>query len=301
MKALFHSIPKCTIRVFAIGGVLFAAMPLQAADYRFETIRFPESVSTSARGINARGDIVGHYEAKDGSTHAFLLRRGNFKTIDFPGSVYTSAKGINARGDIVGDYGDDQGAGHAYLLSEGEFTQLDYPGASGTIALHVNNAGDITGRWYDDVGTEIGFLFRNGSFRRIHVPESGLTSVSAAQDNGRVLVGDTDLDGGLHGFIRRRPDHFQLIDYPGPEAVEFTIVRWINQRGDIVGITGDSSFFGFLLRNGKYTRIDVGFEGATETRPLAINDDGVIVGDYINQWSRLRGFRAVPVKAPRPP
>jgi probable HAF family extracellular repeat protein len=276
--------------------VLAVSTPALATDFHFTTIRVPESVGTSARGINARGDIVGHYESQDGATHAFLMRKGVITTIDFPGSVSTSAKGINARGDIVGDFTDEQGGWHSYLLSDGKFTQIDYPGASATVAFGINNASDITGRWYDDAGTELGFLLKNGTFYRVSVPDSGLTSVSGAQDNGRVLVGDTNLESGLHGFIRSRPGHYELIDYPGPEPVEFTIVRWINQRGDIVGVTGDSSWFGFLLRDGQYTRIDVDFTGASTTRPLAINDDGVIVGDYINQWGRERGFRAVPVQ-----
>ena len=58
MKALFLSIPKCTFGVLANSGLLFAATPLHAADYPFQTIRIPDSASASARGINARGDIV---------------------------------------------------------------------------------------------------------------------------------------------------------------------------------------------------------------------------------------------------
>jgi probable HAF family extracellular repeat protein len=271
--------------------------PVLAADYRFGTVRFPDSVMTSARGINARGHIVGHYESRDGATHAFLLRKETYTTLDFPGSLYTSAKGINARGEIVGDFTDTQGGQHAYLLSDGQFTQIDYPGASATIAFHINNAGDITGRWYDQAGGENGFLLKNRVFHRVKVPGGGISGVFGAQDNGRVMAGDISLESGLYGFLRTGPSHYELIDYPGPEPVEFTVVRWINQRGDVVGVTGfgdEPTWFGFLFRDGQYTRIDVDFQGATTTRPLAINDDGVIVGDYVNRNGAIRGFRALP-------
>lgn len=63
------------------------------------------AAQTSAKGINARGDIVGVYSA-GGIQHGFLLRDGTYTSLDFPipGVRATSANGINARGEIVGQY-----------------------------------------------------------------------------------------------------------------------------------------------------------------------------------------------------
>jgi probable HAF family extracellular repeat protein len=67
---------------------------------------YPGATLTNARGINARGEIVGVYNLA-GVNHGFLLSSddfGNFVTIDFPGAATTRALGINAAGDIVGTY-----------------------------------------------------------------------------------------------------------------------------------------------------------------------------------------------------
>jgi hypothetical protein len=66
---------------------------------------------TSAKGINARGDIVGFYIDPANHQHGFLLRDEQFSTIDVPGALAgvsgvlpTIANGINPQGEIVGQY-----------------------------------------------------------------------------------------------------------------------------------------------------------------------------------------------------
>jgi hypothetical protein len=63
------------------------------------------AAQTSAKGINARGDIVGFYVA-GGIQHGFMLKDGEFSSLDFPvaGVRGTIANGINARGEVVGQY-----------------------------------------------------------------------------------------------------------------------------------------------------------------------------------------------------
>lgn len=74
------------------------------------------AAQTAAKGINARGDIVGSYVGSDNKTRGFLLKDGlnsllaggplQFSTIEFPaaGVRSTSANGINPQGEIVGSY-----------------------------------------------------------------------------------------------------------------------------------------------------------------------------------------------------
>ena len=63
------------------------------------------AAQTSAKGINAHGDVVGFYVA-GGRQHGFLLKDGEYTTVDFPlsGVRNTIANGVNARGEIVGQY-----------------------------------------------------------------------------------------------------------------------------------------------------------------------------------------------------
>jgi hypothetical protein len=125
-----------------------------------------------------------------------------------------------------------------------------------------------------------------------------------AQDNGQVMVGDAAVGqgGALHGYIRDKQAKFHLIDFPGL-PVPCTTPRWINERQDIVGFFGQVSAIddcfagppvvhGFLLRQGKYTAIDV--PGSISTLPYAINDDGEIVGGYTDKQDNVHGFKAVP-------
>jgi probable HAF family extracellular repeat protein len=285
-----RQVMKATLLYLALSSVVFAH------DYRFVKIDVPNAVSTDARGINARGDIVGTYTDANDVNHGFLLRQGVFSSIDVPDAAFTGTRAINARGDIVGNFLDAGFVQHGFLLHDGQFTQIDYPGASATFAYGINNAGDLTGSHFDASGNERGYILRDGVFHNVHVPGGLTTTVYFAQDNGRVLVGDTGVLDGFHGFIRNKPGDFQLIDFPGLSS-PCTEARWINQRGDIVGFFRNVCVFedpphGFLLGDGQYTQID--FPRSIDTKVLAINDDGVIVGNFTDKQGNLHGFKAVP-------
>jgi len=270
------------------------------ADFRYMSFDFPGASATNPGGINARGDIVGNYHDANGHTHGFLLHQGVFSSIDFPNASFTAARAINARGDIVGRILGPSGDEHGFLWRSGKFTQIDYPGASATTARGINNAGDITGRHFDNAGNESGFILKDGEFHDVLVPGSCSTDVWMAMDNERVLVGDicTDADNGIHGYVRSKPGDFQTIDFPGAGA-PCTAVRWINERGDMVGVyantPGECDAFethGFLLHQGRYTAID--FPDSIISGVFAINDDGQMVGQYTDKRGNAHGFKAVP-------
>jgi probable HAF family extracellular repeat protein len=274
-----------------------------AADYRFFKIDFPNANETIASGINARGDISGRYDDANGVVHGFLLRKGVFTTIDFPGASFTSARAINARGDIAGRMQDAGGVDHAFLLHDGQFIQIDVPGATSTIGRGINNAGDITGNYIDTNGTETGFVLQDRKFRSV-LADPCSSDVWSAMDNGQVAIGDNcaDSDGALYGFLQDRRGRFRTITFPSGGAFPCTGPRWINERGDIVGLYavannsdecyGAEVLHGFLLRHDKYVPFDV--PGAVSSNPLAINDDGVIVGAYTDRHGITHGFKAVP-------
>jgi uncharacterized membrane protein len=274
-----------------------------AADRRFIKIDFPGANETIASGINARGDISGRYDDANGVVHGFLLRKGVFTTIDVPGASFTSARAINARGDIAGRMQDAAGVDHGFLLHDGQFTQIDVPGALSTIGRGINNAGDVTGNYIDSSGTEVGFVLQGDKFRSFLVDPCS-SDVWSAMDNGRVLVGDNcaNSDGALYGFLRDRQGKFHTITFPSGGSFPCTGPRWINEREEIVGLYavannadecyGAEVLHGFLLRHGKYIAFDV--PGALSSNPLAMNDDGVIVGAYTDKNGVTHGFKAVP-------
>jgi probable HAF family extracellular repeat protein len=247
--------------------LIFSSLPF-AGDYRFVRIDVPGATATFAQGINARGDIGGRYNDSEGSVHGFLLQHGVFSKVDFPHASFTAARAINAQGEIVGRTIDRGGNEHGFLLRNGRFTRIDYPGAAATTARGINNAGDITGRHFDAAGNENGFVLQAGKYHNISVPDSLTpfhpcsTDVWMAMDNERVLISDfcTDPDGGVHGYLRKKAGEFAIVDFPGA-AAPCSALRWINERGDIVGVyanTLDECFnfqaHGFLLKDGALGR-----------------------------------------------
>lgn len=88
-------------------------------DGTYTAFGYPSATLTNARGINARGEVVGVYRL--GVNHGFVLPPNDFTgftTIDFPGAASTRALGINSCGDIVGTYARSgpAGTGHGFLL-----------------------------------------------------------------------------------------------------------------------------------------------------------------------------------------
>jgi hypothetical protein len=290
-----------TLTLFGLAG----SPQLFAADYAFVRIDPPASVETQATSINARGDIVGRYVGPDHVSHGFLLRKGVFTTIDVPDAFATlGARGINARGDIVGNFLGSDFLAHGFLLSDGRFTRLDYPGALDGLVETINDAGDITGVWFNALGIGSGFIRKDGKFHDVRIPGASGENVRSAQNNGRVLVGSLamNFDGGGRGFIRRNPGEVELIEYPGL-SVPCSGLRSINQRGEIVGSfaiinPGDECHppfteqHGFLLLDGEFTLID--FPGSDVTDVFDINDDGVMVGRYLDGNGMQHGFKAKP-------
>jgi uncharacterized membrane protein len=293
-----------TTAVKILASVLFGVLlpsALFGTDYRYTKIDPPNSILTVARGINARGDIVGDYVDADGIGHDFLLHNGVYTNVDYPGGADASARAINARGDIVGVLGDADGT-HGFLLSDGKLTKLDYPGAVDTRAFGINNSGDITGQYSNKFGVVFGFILKQGTYYKLRLQGSSLTSLHGAEDNGRVMTGDVMLtaDSSLHAFLQHKPGDFELLDPPGT-VFPCSRSRGINERGDVAGAfsianTADecgSPAHGFVFhQGGAYDIIDP--PGSTDTFVFGINDEGAVVGAETAKNGVVHGFRATP-------
>jgi hypothetical protein len=88
--------------------------------------------------------------------------------------------------------------------------------------------------------------------------------------------------GGAYGFLLNLTDKKSVFS-EGYEtllpAMTSLGASGVNDAGHIVGSFSDGSqSHGFLLQGGKFTRIDVPFQGAAVTTANGINDAGVIVG-----------------------
>jgi probable HAF family extracellular repeat protein len=285
---------------------LALSSPLFAGGYRFVDIDPPGSTESHALGINARGDICGRYVDAQGNSHGFLLRKGQYTNIDVPGANFSAARAVNAEGDIVGRVRFSDGVDHAFLYHAGKYTVIDYPGSTATVGRGINNAGDVMGNFTDASDNEIGFILKDGKFHQLLVPSGQTTDIWSTQDNGQVMIGDAAMqpDSQLYGYIRRGSGVFQLLRVPESRGFNCTAPRWINQRGDIAGLyvvakNADQCYneptnsHGFLLIQGQYTTVDVPNGSFSEI--FGMNDDGILVGDYVDNTGMTHGFKASPI------
>jgi len=175
--------------------------------------------------------------------------RGTFtyQTIDVPAATATQVNDINALGDISGSY-TVGGVQHGFLLSKGEFVTIDAPEptAYGTTGMGVSATGKFV-----------------GSYRYPGICP-GCPSFMT------YLIG---------GFVWSAGDS-EIVRVPG---ATYTTANDANARGDVVGeYWADNQAFGFLLRHGVYTQIDMSDpdDPWPWSAAYGINDHGDIVGWY---------------------
>jgi hypothetical protein len=217
----------------------------------FTPIDFPGAL-TSARGINAGGEIVGVYRYPTEppvNAHGFLLtRHGDFVRVDFPGHINTIPQRILSDGTILGCRHDNDTMGSMRGIT------IDRRGPSEIDAFASMNNGAtpngrrIVGLWTNMMtGRGEGYVIDDGEFTSFVVP--GSTSTAAWDVNPRGEITGVYANGTVvHGFVRRG-DEYVSIDFPGATA---TRAFGINARGDVVGsyVIGGRTF-GFLARRNR--------------------------------------------------
>jgi probable HAF family extracellular repeat protein len=202
---------------------------------------------------------------------------------------------------------------------DNEVAQLDITDSSATLAITggtftvdgaLNNAGtiDVTGGTFivkgpvtsgtaitENSGTlefdgpsniDITFATNPYSYTTISDPLGTSTSIGGINDEGQVVG---SYDGGAYGFIYSDGTYTTISDPTGAG----TQANAINDNDEIIGgyqtgnIVANGEFHGFLYSDGTYATMNdpsapaVGqFTTATETLPVAINNNGEVVGFY---------------------
>jgi hypothetical protein len=105
-----------------------------------------------------------------------------------------------------------------------------------------------------------GFLLDRGRYTAFEVAGAVTQTFPIGINDRGQIVGYYDDADGLHGFLRKKDGRFSRIDFPGARATE---AFKINNRGQVVGLYDETTPFdfadgrGFLLDQGRFTRIDV--------------------------------------------
>jgi probable HAF family extracellular repeat protein len=193
-------------------------------------IDVPGAISSSPRGINDKGQIVGFAASSAGTGAGVLDSNGVFTVINVPGVFNISPSGINDKGQIVGTYVDSQY--HGFLDSNGVFTTINFPGAYATFAYGINNAGQIVGYLAGgNLNAPLGFLYDAGAFSIIAVPGATRTDAFGINDSGQIVGDFFDVSGVSHGFLDTN-GVFSTLDLPGAIS---SAALGINDDGQIVG------------------------------------------------------------------
>ena len=236
------------------------------------------AASTGARGINARGVVVGFYFA-GGTQRGFLLNDGEYTSLEFPlpGVRATSANGINAHGEIVGQYVVPV---HNPASPPAEDSPLYCPTAADPACIK-------------------GFHYWQGQFTTVMFPttvdENGQEHAhpgAIAQritDNGDVYgcVHDHDLGASMFGAVWTRSGASSLMSNGGQLSDSMSVPMSMNNGGTpgngktTVGLFMDMSNRqrGYVVRAGMFEPYDP-TTTATLTAIWDINPRGQFVGTY---------------------
>ncbi len=217
--------------------------------------------------------------------------RGTFTVL--PSGVIP--RSINDSGVIAGV---EPGSGEGFLRTpDGTFTLFRAVDNEYTAPSSIYNAGVTTGLYFGQDHANHGFV-RNtdGSITSFDAPGASETQNSgtypASINAAGVITGYyTDQTGNKHGFVRAVDGTITAIDVPGADT---TVATGVNDEGVVVGYWDHAITDHAFIRSadGTITSFD-GPDDAVDTDALAINNKGVITGDYFQPDGLsvvIRGF-----------
>lgn len=218
---------------------------------------WPESVSI-ARGINARGVVVGNVLFDGGSvglSRAFVLHESRTpKYLTPPQGGVTIATAINDRGDITfnaAPLGAPAATTNAWCFREDCYLALGNLGGGRAWATAVTPEGRVVGHATTARGDTHAFLWENGETLDLGTLNGGLSQALAANDH-RVVVGRL-IDGGNgpRAFRWTLETGLTLLEehVAAPPGWRLQEAVGINREGMIVGVgTLSGQSRGFALR-----------------------------------------------------
>jgi hypothetical protein len=273
-------------------------------------------------GINNAGEIAGYFGsgAADHPNKGYQLAgpygQGGYANENFPGSVQTQVTGLNDNGDTVGFWSSMNTASMVndnfgfYELKGHQFHTVVFPtgdNASPQVdqLLGVNDHDVAVGFYTNGQGNNRGYTdnIRTGQFTRVLVPgypsgTAGPSLTAAAINNHGDIAGFyTDAAGNTDAFLDYHHGKFLTLDVPGASSTD---ALGVNDHDEVVGVytvgTGSSaSMHGFTWTpRGGFVSIDHP-QGMGTTTINGVNDEGDLVGFFVDAVGNTDGFLATPL------
>jgi uncharacterized membrane protein len=185
--------------------------------------------STTAKAINAKGQIAGYYADPGGLPHGFIRQRdGKIRTVDVPGAQSVILYAINDEGYAAGLFQDT--ATHGLLVApDGTQTVINVPGAHDTLVNGLNDDGTIVGSSFYDGGSQAAYL---------RAADGTITTIDGAFISEANAI---DRSGNVVGYYQPENRGFAFLRRPSGELVTLKIkdsyseATSVNDGGTVVG------------------------------------------------------------------